>query len=26
VGNNYRLKGLEPLMAAMGLLRRRYPS
>ncbi len=25
VGNNYRLKGLEPLMAAMGLLRQRFP-
>jgi len=26
VGNNYRLKGLEPLMAAMGLLRKRFPA
>ena len=26
VGNNYRLKGLEPLMAAMGLLRRKFPT
>jgi UDP-glucose:(heptosyl)LPS alpha-1,3-glucosyltransferase len=26
VGNNYRLKGLEPLMAAMGLLRKRFPN
>jgi len=26
VGNNYRLKGLEPLMAAVGLLRRKYPT
>jgi len=26
VGNNYRLKGLEPLMAAMGLLRQRFPT
>jgi UDP-glucose:(heptosyl)LPS alpha-1,3-glucosyltransferase len=25
VGNNYRLKGLEPLMAAMALLRKRFP-
>lgn len=25
VGNNYRLKGLEPLMAAMGLLRQMFP-
>ena len=25
-GNNYRLKGLEPLMAAMGLLRKRFPT
>ena len=24
VGNNYRLKGLEPLMAAVGLLRRKF--
>jgi len=26
VGNNYRLKGLEPLMAAMRLLRQRFPT
>jgi UDP-glucose:(heptosyl)LPS alpha-1,3-glucosyltransferase len=26
VGNNYRLKGLEPLMAAVGFLRRKFPS
>jgi len=26
VGNNYRLKGLEPLMAAVGLLRRKVPT
>jgi len=26
VGNNYRLKGLEPLMEAMGLLRKRFPN
>jgi len=25
VGNNYRLKGLEPLMGAVGLLRERFP-
>jgi UDP-glucose:(heptosyl)LPS alpha-1,3-glucosyltransferase len=26
VGNNYRLKGLEPLLAAVGQLRRKYPT